>query len=205
MRDHRGSRGTLLGSAIAVALATACSASPPTATNTHEIGSTPIAANHGQPDKELPFSLSGDAVLLGQDFAPDFGPPVFGRSDFGGRCSVDSDFVIRFAIEGEATFLGRLTATAEHCSQIDFTTGLTTITDGEMVITSAYGDELWASYDRTTPGAGEPEQVEFTGGTGQFVGASGGGLAHPICDRATGTCTYDLEGVIVHDASDQAL
>lgn len=153
---------------------------------------------------ERPFRVSADAVLLGQEFAPGFGPPDFGRSDFDGRCSAPSDFVVSFALEGSAIHLGTFTAIAEHCSVVDFSTGASSITDGVMILTAANGDELWANYTRPTASEEVPENFEFVGGTGRFAGASGEGLGHPDCDRATGTCTFDLEGVIVYDASDRA-
>lgn len=160
------------------------------------------SANRGQPDQELPFQLSGDAVLLGQDFAPGFGPPTFGRSDFDGRCSVPSDFVINFALEGRATHLGKVTAVAEHCTLLDFATGGFSESDGVMIFTTANGDELWSDYQRTTNAV--PEDHEFVGGTGRFAGASGGGRGRPDCDRAAGTCVFELEGVIVYDASSRS-
>lgn len=164
----------------------------------------PASATRGQLAQELPFRLSADAIVLGQEFAPGFGPPTFGRSDFDGRCSVPSDFVVGFALEGQATHLGSFTGVAEHCSQVDFAQGGSTISDGVMVLTAADGDELWTSYVRVTLGEGQPEDHEFTGGTGRFAGASGRGLGHPDCDRSTGTCTFELEGVIVYDASDRS-
>lgn len=153
---------------------------------------------------ERPFQLRGDAVLLAQQLAPDFGPPLFGKSDFGGRCTVPSDFVVSFAIEGNATRMGRFTAIAEHCSVIDFASGGSAIHDGVMVITAANGDELWSNYERPTAGESTPEDHVFVGGTGRFTAASGGGLGHPDCDRSTGTCTFELEGEIVYDASHRA-
>lgn len=164
-----------------------------------------VATSHGASDKGRPLRLVGFASLTGQDFAPGFGPPTFGRSDFGGRCSVESDFVIRFSMTGEATHLGAFTAEFEHCSRIDWQTGRTAIHDGVATFTAANGDELWDRYERLVPGsgsAGDPEDHRFVGGTGRFANASGGGAGLPVCDRSAGTCDYELEGVIVYDASD---
>lgn len=196
---------SVVGLTLAALLTVGCGASPPTDPIESALAAgPPVSANRGQPDKQLPFRLRGDAVFLAQDLAPGFGPPQFGKSDFGGRCSVPSDFVLQFALEGQATHLGRFTGVAEHCSQIDFATGLSLISDGVLMLTAANGDELWTGYFRNTLGEGQPEEHEFIGGTGQFVGASGAGLGHPVCDRAAGTCTFELEGVIVYDASDRS-
>lgn len=152
----------------------------------------------------VPFHLSGDAALLSMERAPNFGPPLFGKSDFGGRCSVPSDLLLSFSVEGTATRLGRFTAIAEHCSVVDFVNGGSAIHDGVMVFTAANGDELWTHYTRPSAGEATPEDHEFVGGTGRFAGASGSGLGHPDCDRSTGLCTFDLEGIIHYHASDRA-
>ncbi|HSM36729.1 MAG TPA: hypothetical protein VK837_10070 [Longimicrobiales bacterium] len=179
-------------------MATACDAPDPTA---------PLATDRGrfapaQAQVARPFRLRADAALLAVDFAPDFGPPLFGKSDFGGRCSMPSDFVVSFALEGQATHLGRFAGVAEHCSQIDFATGNTSvISDGELILTAANGDELWTNYVRFGLGEEVPEDHVFVGGTGRFAGASGGGPGRPDCDRATGLCTFTLDGVIAYAAS----
>lgn len=160
----------------------------------------PVKAASADP-QELPFSLSGDAVFVGQDFAPGFGPPTFGRSDFGGRCSLQSDFVIRFSMTGQATDLGEFTGEFEHCVRVDFQAGLHEDIDGIATLTAANGDELW---DRYGSSPGDPEDHRFVGGTGRFENASGGGAGSVVCDQDTGTCVFELEGEIVYDASDNA-
>lgn len=202
--DARSIRKLLAGLTLLVWLVSGCGDSHLTGPREAEVGVPLIPATRGQPQKELPFRLDGDAVLLGINFAPGFGPPLFGKDDFGGRCSTPSDFVIQFALEGEATRLGRFTAVAEHCSLVDFQAGGSMIMDGVLVMTAANGDELWSHYERLALGEGVPEQHEFVGGTGRFVGASGHALAHPMCNQAAGTCTFDMEGVIVYDASDRS-
>jgi hypothetical protein len=163
-----------------------------------------IAASHGISDEELPFRMKGLGTLTGQDFAAGFGPPEFGRSLFGGRCSVPSDFIIRFSLAGEASHLGTYSGELEHCTQVDFATGLSSLTDGIATMTAADGDELWDRYERLVPGSGsvgDPEQHRFVGGTGRFAAASGSGLAVAVCDRAAGTCDFELEGVLGYDAA----
>lgn len=164
-----------------------------------------VSARHGEPGEELPLHIEANAVLLEQNLAPDFGPPMLGRSEFDGRCSRPSDFVLRLRLDGQATHLGRFTGTVEHCTQLDFSTGHTTTSDGAMVFTAANGDELWGTYDGETGVSGLVEEhMVFNGGTGRFASASGGGLGLPDCDQAAGVCTFVLDGVIAYDASDRA-
>lgn len=161
-----------------------------------------VAASHTQAADDVPLRIKGSATLKGQEFAPGFGPPTFGRSTFDGRCSAPADFLIRFTVQGQATHLGRFTASAEHCSRIDFQAGRTAaITDGVLTYTAANGDELRSVYER---GPDPGEDHEFVGGTGRFASASGGGTAHVACNRATGTCVFDLEGILHYDASDRS-
>lgn len=161
-----------------------------------------VAAGRAQGGEDVPLRIHAGATLRGQDLAPGFGPPTFGRSTFDGRCSAPADIVIRFTVEGRATHLGHFTASAEHCSQIDFQTGRTTaITDGVLTYTAADGDELWSRYER---GQVPDEHHEFVGGTGRFASSTGGGTARVACDRATGTCVFDLEGALRYSASDRS-
>ena len=48
-----------------------------------------------------PFVLDALGTFQGQDFAPGF---PMGTSDFGGRCSQPSHFVIRFSLDGTALY-----------------------------------------------------------------------------------------------------
>jgi hypothetical protein len=159
-----------------------------------------------EPGEELPFQWSGSGVFLGQDFAPDFGPPTFGKSDFNGRCSIPADYVVRFSMAGQATHLGEVNARLEHCGYIDWQTGLGTDRDGTMLITAADGDELYGSYEGEALGGGHfSGTVEFIGGTGRFVDASGHGTISGATDRSSGTIpVFELEGVIVYAASNAA-
>ena len=150
----------------------------------------------------VPFRLSGGAVLVAQNLAPGFPAE---KSDFDGRCSTPSDFVISFRVSAEAAHLGHLTGDFEHCTRIDFATGASTLADGVAVITAANGDQLWATYRSADAPMGEfDEQFQFDGGTGRFEHASGEALASAVCDRATGTCTFDAYGTLVYDASDRS-
>lgn len=147
-----------------------------------------------EPGEELPFVWSGSGVFVGQDLAPDFGPLTFGKSDFDGRCSGPADYVARFAVTGEATHLGKVDATLEHCGYIDWQAGVATDRDGLMVITAANGDELHGNY--------ETGSIEFDGGTGRFAAATGHGTIHVEADRSTGTIpVFEMEGTLTYAAS----
>lgn len=196
------------GVPLLAALVLACSETVSTAPEVaHELAAsavTPGTPDHVEPSEGLPFRLDGTAVFVAQDLAPDFGPPVFGKSDFQGRCSTPSDFVIRFGLSARGTHLGAVTGDVEHCTQIDFRSGALTVTDGTVTVTTSAGDVLLATYSGAAGPSGLEEYVTFAGGRGRFAGAAGGGIARPVCDQATGTCTYSLSGALTYEASDAA-
>ncbi|NNE35998.1 MAG: hypothetical protein HKN13_12215, partial [Rhodothermales bacterium] len=175
---------------VLLLLATGCTEPTPTAT-VEEPGALQEASWLAK--SETPIRMTGEGAFVGQDLAPVFGPPLFGKSTFGGRCSQPSDFVIRFAVWGQAIHMGRVAAALEHCSIINFATGQSLILDGRMVITAPNGDELHAEYSR---GEGQTqESVEFVGGTGRFTNAQGQGHQVATVDRATGVVTsFELLG-----------
>lgn len=160
-----------------------------------------ILTVHADPGRAVPFQFRARAVLLDQVFAPDFGPPIFGESLFDGRCTVSSDFTLAFGLEGEATHLGRFTGTAEHCSQVDFSSGATTTSDGLLTLRAANGDELSGRYSGVPGELGVEEHITFTGGTGRFASATGSAVGVAKCDRIAGTCVFDVDGVIAYEAS----
>lgn len=162
----------------------------------------PVEASLARRGGDRPMRANGGAVLLSQTLAPDAGPPLFGRSDFDGRCSEPSDFTISFRLEGQATHLGRITAVAEHCSWVDWELRDSWTNDGVMMFTAANGDDLWATYEGEPSGTGTREVLTFTGGTGRFASASGGGIFFVDCDRTTGTCVWEFTGTLSFDASD---
>ena len=193
-------------STVLLGLLGACGAEAPTEPVAEAyVLAEPVTPGHAEPGEALPFRLDADAVFAGQDFAPDFGPPRFGRSDFSGRCSAPADFVIRFSLQGRAAHLGEVAGGVEHCTHIDFATGATSVADGTMTLSTANGDELLATYVGQAGPAGLEEQVTFIGGTGRFTGATGHAVALPACDPSTGTCTWVMEGVLAYAAGDVAV
>lgn len=187
-----------IGVALGALLVIACGESTPV----EPVGE--IAANRGLADQELPLRWHATGALLSQNFAPDFGPPDFGKSDFAGRCSAPSDFLISFSIDGQGTHLGDFSGRAEHCTLVNFQTGESSWQDGVIVLIAANGDELWGSYASVgefPSGVPFTELMEFTGGTGRFAGATGGGIDQASCNRTTGLCTLEMDGEIAYDAS----
>ncbi|MFO7692436.1 MAG: hypothetical protein R6V57_05060 [Vicinamibacterales bacterium] len=124
-----------------------------------------------------------------------------------------SDYVISASFTGTATHAGAITGTGSHCSQIIWTTqgpAGATYTDGQAEATAADGSTLALTYGNGTTGV-DPETGElwfqdafaFAGGTGRFVGATGGGqeggrfasfdailAGVPVAMWMTGTITF---------------
>ncbi len=200
---HTFRLGAILPLAAALA-AWGCDGPAPTEPASAVLMPAPLSASRAANDGEFPLRARAGAVLLQQDLAPDFGPPLFGQSDFDGRCSAPSDFLIRFGLEGQATYLGEFTGTVEHCTRVDWQTGASTTSDGILRFTAANGDEVWGTYAGVpAPGGGTDEMMVFSGGTGRFASASGEGIGHAECDRQAGTCVFRLDGWISYDAADR--
>ena len=88
---------------------------------------------------------------------------------------------------GHATHIGRFTEIQTHC--VNSTTG--EFTSGRFTVTGANGDAIFGTYSGhivpTTPTTGAIYGVfVLTGGTGRFVGATGGGGATGTLDFVTG-------------------
>jgi hypothetical protein len=113
----------------------------------------------------------------------------------GAPCAVRSDIVG----EGHATHLGNFTTVQHHCfDPLDPTFAFT---EGFYTFTGANGDTIFGTYHgHLVPIDGPVFAIvgEFTieGGTGRFVGATGGGPASGTLNVATGVTTVMLDGVI---------
>jgi hypothetical protein len=88
---------------------------------------------------------------------------------------------------GHATHMGRFTETQTHC--VNPTTG--EFSSGQFTTTGANGDAIFGTYSGhvvpTTATTGAIYGVfVITGGTGRFVGATGGGGATGTLDFVTG-------------------
>jgi hypothetical protein len=139
--------------------------------------SAATAASHSRPWKaEFQFTAAGIQWA---------GQPGIDRSNFGGRCSVPSDYVITATFEGEATHAGRVVGTGSHCTQILWTPsgpGGVTYSDGTGTLIAADGSILYLRWGGGTsgvdPATGEmwfKDHFWFVGGTGRFAAVSGGG------------------------------
>ena len=116
----KGTAGTALVVALVVATLTLGSVASATATR-------------GQPDQALPYRATYVMSATGMEMAPGYPDE---KSDFAGRCSVPSDWVIAFVGSGQATRLGSLAFSSSHCTQVG---AAITISDGhaELVPTAA--------------------------------------------------------------------
>lgn len=120
----------------------------------------------------------------------------------GDRCPV---LTVEIHGTGNATHLGSLTTHQSHCVAPP-SLGLT---DGVFTLTAANGDELRGIYVAELLPLEPPlftidGEFTFTGGTGRFAGATGGGDASGVQDLATGDATVLLEGTISSVGSSKA-
>ena len=117
-----------------------------------------------------------------------------GTAVTGGRCPV---LTVQILGTGHATHLGRLTTNQSHCADptsLEFTSG-------EFTLTAANGDQLIGAYSGEFIPLEPPlfsidGQFTFTGGTGRFDGATGGGGASGVQNLVTGEATVELVGSI---------
>ncbi len=112
----------------------------------------------------------------------------------GDRCP---DLIVEIHGTGQGTHLGRLTTNQSHCA----TPTSLSFTDGLFTLTAANGDELRGTYSGNFVPLDPPlftidGQFTFTGGTGRFTGATGGGDASGVQNLATGEATVSLVGTI---------
>jgi hypothetical protein len=128
--------------------------------------------------------------------------PFKGRFEATGTASVLAgdrcpDLTVQIQGPGTATHLGRLTTDQSHCA----TPTSLAFTDGLFTLTAANGDQLRGSYSGVFVPLDPPifsiyGQFAFTGGTGRFADATGGGDASGVQNLATGDATVELVGTI---------
>ncbi len=165
----------------------------------------PVSATHGQPGKGLPFLGVMAGPVTSVVLAPGF--PVV-RSTFGERCSVPSDWVLSWAVTGEATHLGSFIGAGSHCSRLDLATGVAVYGDGVFMYTAANGDMLHGTYTNgyAPPDGTLTDEATITGGTGRFVGATGHACESGTADLTTTPPTFaaTFGGWIAYDASERS-
>ncbi len=99
--------------------------------------------------------------------------------------------------EGNATHMGR--SSFEGPSQVDPATGIQT---GTSTMNAADGDQLSIAYEGVTfpinggTGVGFNGAYTFTGGTGKFLGATGGGAYEGTFSFITGTGVLSMGGEV---------
>ena len=112
----------------------------------------------------------------------------------GDRCPV---LTVDIHGTGTATHVGSLTTDQGHCAE---PTSLA-FTDGVFTFTAANGDQLRGTYFGEFVPLDPPlfsidGHFAFTGGTGRFASATGGGDASGVQNLSTGDATVVLEGTI---------
>ena len=162
------------------------------------------------PAYEVPFTVVQpfEATWTGEVMAIDTDPDAIAA-----RCTGPAWAVVSFSGSGETALLGEFTGVAEHCSYVgplpDGTTGPDgTYGEGMFTITAANGDLLQGTYTKgvtaTPPPVAEfTDSFTFTGGTGRFVNASGGGTESGSADFTGGFVpgapfTVTMEGGIAY-------
>ena len=166
----------------------------------------PVTATNGRLDSALPYRATYVISATGMEMAPGYPNE---RSDFGGRCSVPSDWVISFTGSGNASHLGTLAFSSSHCTQMG---EVITTSDGHAELVAADGDVLRYDYgnarfwflDEATACA--LIDATFVGGTGRFVGATGSAEESSCFALAGGPMVVDMRidvvGTLAYDASD---
>ena len=136
------------------------------------------------------------------------------QSTFGGRCSVPSNWVIRFTMEGRDETLGDLHGEAEHCSQVLtwIPMGSATVPDsvtygnGEFTLVTAGGDTLRGSYGSGVAAARPDgttwfkDEFRVTGGSGRFAEATGSGTDEGVLANPDQPFTMRVDGVLRYPA-----
>lgn len=162
----------------------------------------PVAANHGQPGKLVPFQTAFTAMQTGMDFS--------GTDPAAVRCDPPAvgpaAWFSTFDGQGDGTRVGPYVEHNTHCA---YATGPTTgiFNAGESTITADNGDTLTLTYSGTwvldlVEGTSVIDEVwTITGGTGRFVDATGSGTGHLVQSLETSVAVGTYTGSIAYDAS----
>lgn len=118
---------------------------------------------------------------------------------FGQACAPAGDY--HSEGEGNATHLGRITFTTDHCMGLDMATGTGMFWGGAIVLTSRHGS-LILDHSGTFALTPWPDPTSGTidldwsvrEGTGRYAGMTGSGTARGISDTVAGTVTVWFQG-----------
>jgi hypothetical protein len=149
----------------------------------------------------LPIRGEYQATVTGL-FAP-------GQPGSAARCSDQELLTLAFVVEGRASHLGGFAGDGSNCTAVPVP-GPVPITDGMFAITVSNGDGLVGTFRGNQGAVGADGSatfenvMEFTGGTGRFIHATGILEEQGTIDFNTGTATARLAGWIVYDASDRS-
>jgi hypothetical protein len=107
------------------------------------------------------------------------------------RCA-PGEVLVSFVGSGNITRAGRVSVEASHCIVDD--PAVEPFTEGEMTLTGRDGN-LFIEYEGNDAAGDLSGTFVITGGTGEFAGATGGGVLSGRADRGGGRGT--LEGTIL--------
>lgn len=145
-------------------------------------------------DVERPFRATWEPA--GHPSPPVSPPPA-------GRCAEGAIAFQGHKFQGEGTHLGRFTMEASWCNYL-------THYEGVATIVAANGDELRFDFENGRILYIDPpiivyrDDFTFTGGTGRFASASGGGYEDNHFNTTVGLGKGTMTGTIHYDASDRA-
>ncbi|MEJ2542335.1 MAG: hypothetical protein P8188_20630 [Gemmatimonadota bacterium] len=134
--------------------------------------------------------IHGEAAIA-VDLTAGFIPCVLEGTDI-----VVAEFPARFRSEGQFSHLGRTTSVIDLLTCTAGTDG-SVFGPGEAVHTAANGDQLHAEWTgRFQPDGSSELWIVFSGGTGRFAGATGGGAGGGSSDPATFAGSWWFDGML---------
>lgn len=113
---------------------------------------------------------------------------------------------------GQATHLGKFSTRITFCADITDVMDDGTLTgdeslpynNGEGIFIAANGDELYFTIEGAVLPSDHPDYnfefqdpFTFTGGTGRFAGATGGGITDSFADQSTGRTDHSWNGTLI--------
>lgn len=128
------------------------------------------------------------------------------------ECGAPPNFLNTQKGFGEATHLGRFSARPSFCINMADLLDDGQLTDGELLpygpnrsaLVAANGDKLWVVSSGAVVPSDHPDfdfeftnPFEFTGGTGRFEGARGGGFQQGLVDQQASRTRHQWSGTLI--------